>query len=149
MGTIVYGTKVKTKFAGYFGEAQECPVCHKSYARSYVRIRHWAHVDYIPLFPTKTFYFKACPICGCGTEMKKAEAKAEMTTPVSLNLEVYAKHILAKKPKGIMAADMSYELWVKDLATGEETCIETDVAKDTIKEAKKARGLKKLQIIEA
>ena len=60
--------------------------------------------------------------------------------------EVYAKHILAKKPKGAFAVDNSYELWVKDLVTGEDICIAVDITKDMVKNVKKNRGLKKLEI---
>lgn len=150
MGIIMYGTRVFTKHEGYFGEKEECPVCHKIYQKGYVKNSVWAHLNYVPLFPIKKTYFKMCPICGHGIELKSKEAKDEMLNINDLsdqNLEVYAKHILAKKPKGIMSVDTSYELWVKDILTGEEMCIATELSKDIIKRVKKERGLKKIQII--
>lgn len=148
MGMIIYGTHVFSKHEGYFGPKEECPVCHKIYAKSYVRYTSWFHISYIPLFPVKKSYFKMCPICGNGMELKNKEAKREMEqgSDPSQNFEVYAKHILAKKPKGLMATDTSYEVWVKDLVNGEETCIVSDTCKDVVKDIKKERGLKKLEI---
>lgn len=148
MGVIIYGTRVFTKLEGYYGEKEECPNCHKVYQKGYVKNSVWAHLDYLPLFPIKKVYFKMCPICGRGYELKKKEAKKEMVNSTISNqsLEVYAKHILANKPKGIMSVDNSYELWVKDLTTGEEICTASNLSKDVIKDIKKERGLKKIQI---
>ena len=89
---------------------------------------------------------KICPICGNGVELKKNEAKLEMTNSSGMSnqaFEVYANHILAKKPKSILEVDNSYELWVRDLVTGEEICIARDVSKDAVKNVKKNRWLKK------
>lgn len=148
MAMIVYGTHVFTKHMGYYGKKEECPVCRKIYSKGYVRNMVWAHLEYIPLFPVKWNYFKMCPICGRGVEMKAKQAKAEMEGAENTNqkFEVYAKHILAKKPKKLMAADTSYEVWIKDLITGEETCIVSETCKDVVKDIKKERGLKKIEI---
>lgn len=149
MALIIYGTKVFRKMVGYYGERLECGNCHRVYQRSYVKSSRWVHIDYIPLFPVKSTYLKICPVCGSGVELNKKDAKLEMN---NLNLvsnqafEVYAKHILAKKPKGAFAVDNSYELWVKDLVTGEDICIAVDITKDMVKNVKKNRGLKKLEI---
>lgn len=147
---IVYGTRVFTKLEGYFGNREECSVCHKTYQKGYVKNTVWAHLSYIPLFPIKKTYFKMCPICGNGMELKSKAAKAEMAAGAGIvssqNLEVYAKHILAKKPKKFMETDTSYEVWVKDLSTGEEVCVASDLYKDAVKDIKKERGLKQLEI---
>lgn len=93
-----------------------------------------------------------CPICGDSIEMKGKYAKAEMVVtgePETQQLETYAKHILANKPKGIMSVDNSYEFWVKDLSTGEEICVATGLTKDVVKRMKKERGLKNFKIIDA
>lgn len=151
MGMIVYGTRVFTKFKGYFGQREECPVCHKVYKKGYVRISEWAHLDYIPLFPIKKRYFRMCPVCGRGNELKSKEAKQEMIDMngmSSQNLQLFAKHILADKSKGILSIDSSYEVWVKDLFTGEEICIATKLTKDDVKDIKKGRGVKKLEILD-
>ena len=63
-------------------------------------------------------------------------------------IEIYAKHILAKKPKKFLDPDMSYEIYAKDLVSGEETLIATNVSKDVVKMLKKDRGLKKVQIFD-
>lgn len=152
MGMIMYGTKVFTKFKGYFGEREECACCHKTYKKSYVKFTTWFHIDEIPLFPVKSTYYKMCPICGDSIEMKGKYAKAEMVVtgePETQQLETYAKHILANKPKGIMSVDNSYEFWVKDLSTGEEICVATGLTKDVVKRMKKERGLKNFKIIDA
>ncbi len=78
MAVIVYGTHVFTKLAGYFGPREECPFCHRVYQKGYVKNSVWAHLEYIPLFPVKKTYFKMCPVCGRGLELKSKEAKAEM-----------------------------------------------------------------------
>ena len=149
MALIIYGTRVFRKMSGYYGERQECTNCHRIYQKGYVKNTVWVHLDYIPLFPVKKSYFKICPVCGRGIELKSKEAKMEMsnsTTMSNQNLEVYSKHILAKKPKGVLETDNSYELWVRDLVTGEEICIASDVSKDAVKNVKKNRGLKKIEI---
>lgn len=152
MAMVVYGTRVFTKFAGYFGEKEECQNCHKTYKKRYVKNTTWAHLDYIPLFPVKKTYSVMCPICGEGIELKSKEAKEDMRNPDNTDnpeIELFAKHILEKKPKGIMATDYSYELWARDVATGEEFCIATDITKDVIKNVKKTRAYKKIAIIDA
>ncbi len=151
MGMIIYGTRVFTKNAGYYGNQEECQFCHKTYKKGYVKNSVWVHLDYLPLFPVKTTYFKMCPVCGNGFELDKKTAKQEMQDrqdTTGQNLEVYAKHILADKPKGIMSVDTSYELWVKDVMTGEDICLATGLTKDNVKDTKKARGLKKLPILD-
>lgn len=147
---IVYGTRTFTKHMGYFGENTECENCHKEYPNAYVKYSTWMHICYIPLFPVKKSYYKKCPICGNGVELKSKVAKAEMKSlpKAELQLEVYAKHVLANKPKKLFATDTSYELWVKDLSSGEDICVATGITKSRVKEIKKARGLKKLEIKE-
>ena len=152
MAVIVYGTHVFTKLAGYFGPREECPVCHRVYKKGYVRITRWAHLEYIPLFPYKKTYFKMCPVCGMGVEFKNKEAKAEMAVAddgYRQDFEAYAKHVLAKKPTGLLATDNSYEFWIKDLMTGEEIRVESDITKDQVKRIKKNRGYKKVPIVNA
>lgn len=149
MGAIYYGTRTFSKFVGFYGPAQECTNCHKTYKKSYVRFNQWFHIDYIPLVPTKTIYFKSCPICGNGFELRKQDAKAEMqagsdgTTQI---LEPHAKHILANKPKGILKADNSYELWLKDQVSGEDILIASEITKEDLKKFKKERGYKKIPV---
>ena len=152
MGMIIYGTKVFTKFKGYFGEREECACCHKTYKKSYVKFTTWFHIDELPLFPVKSTYYKMCPICGDSIEIKGKYAKAEMVVtgePETQQLETYAKHILANKPKGFMSVDSSYEFYVKDLSTDEEICVATNLTKDMVKDMKKERGLKNFKIIDA
>ena len=147
----VYGTKVFTKCMGSYGQEESCPACGKRYKQSFVRCSKWAHLDYIPIFPMKKTYEKICPICGLGVTLTNKEAKAEMAASQkdeSQHIEIYAKHILAKKPKKLMEADQSYEIWARDLNTNEETRLAFDVSKEIVKETKKARGLKKINIID-
>lgn len=77
-----------------------------------------------------------------GRRIKRKEAKAEMlnSKDEEQRLDTYAKHILAKKPKGIMSVDTSYELYVKDLNKNEEICVVSGITKDTVKEMKKIEG---------
>lgn len=150
MGTFYYGTRVFSKLLGYYGEAEECPVCHRTYQKGYVKYNKWAHLNFIPIIPTGKRYYAVCPICGNDKELDKKEAKAVIkntTTPSNQSFNVYAKHIMANKPKGILADDTSYELWVKDLVSNEEVCVATDFTKDTLKDMKLERGLKKIKII--
>lgn len=151
MAVIVYGTHVFTKLMGYYGQREECPACHRVYKKGYVRYTSWAHLEYIPLFPVKKRYFKMCPACGRGMELKSKEAKAEMQNDdgTRQEFEAYAKHILAKKPSGIMSVDNSYEFWVKDLVSGQEILLESDITKDMVKRIKKNMGFKKVPIIKA
>lgn len=151
MGLILYGTRCFTKFEGYYGEKEECPHCHKIYKSAYVKNNKWFHIDYLPIIPIKKTYFKMCPICSYGTELNSKEGKKEMlnsTDSSQQKLETYVKHVLIKKPTGMMSVDTSYELWVKDLITGEEICVASDLTKSTIKEMKKVRGLKEIKIID-
>ena len=149
MAFIIYGTRVFRKMVGYYGAREECSNCHRIYQKGYVKSSRWVHIDYIPLFPVKSTYLKICPVCGSGLELNKKTAKLEMNNSNFISnqaFEVYAKHILAKKPKSILEVDNSYELWVRDLVTGEEICIAVDITKDMVKNVKKNRGLKKLEI---
>ncbi len=47
-----------------------------------------------------------------------------------------------------MATDASYEFWVKDLSTGEEILVASEITKDMVKRMKKSRGYKKFSIID-
>lgn len=149
MATVYYGTRVFSKFVGFYGPKMECPKCHRTYKYSYVKFSSWFHIYYLPLVPTKTVYFKSCPICGAGYELKKKEAVLEIKAGSDgefQGLEPHAKHVLANKPKGIMKADNSYELWVKDLATGEDILVASEITKGELKNFKKERGYKKVPI---
>lgn len=152
MGMIIYGTKVFTKQMGFFGEKKVCSNCGREYKELYVKYTTWAHLNEVPLFPVKSRFYRMCPICGNTTaELNGKEAKAEMINGADLaeqNIEIYAKHILANKPKGILSVDQSYELWVKDVVSGEEICVASEIMKDDAKRAKKERGYKKLPIID-
>ena len=93
-----------------------------------------------------------CPICGDSVGLKGKQAKSEMVATDATEtqqLEAYAKHILANKPKGFMSVDSSYEFYVKDLSTNEEICVATNLTKDMVKDMKKERGLKNFKIIDA
>lgn len=149
MAMFIYGTKSFTKNMGFYGPAEECPCCHKSYSKTYVKISTWAHLDYIPLFPVKFRYFKSCPICGIGVELTSKEGKAEMQTngaAQNQNITYFGRHILKNKPKGLLATDTSFEFWAKDGVTGEEFCISQGISKDVIKNMKKMRGVKNLPV---
>lgn len=152
MAVIVYGTHVFTKLAGYYGPREECSVCHRVYKKGYVRNTVWAHLEYIPLFPVKKTYFKMCPVCGMGVELKNKEAKAEMSVAddgYRQDFEPYVKHVLANKPTGLFSTDNSYEFWIRDLMTGEEIRVESDITKDQVKQIRKSRGYKKVPIVNA
>ena len=71
-----------------------------------------------------------------------------VTDPEPQQLKVYAKHILANKPKGFLETDNSYELWVRDEISGEDILLLNQTTKDVIKNVKKNRGLKILPIVE-
>ena len=151
MAIFIYGTKAFTSFKGYYGQKEECEHCHRVYKKGYMKINRWVHIDYIPFFPIGGGYFKYCPICGNGVNLKSKEAKQEMngvTDPESQQLKVYAKHILANKPKGFLETDNSYELWVRDEISGEDILLLNQTTKDVVKNVKKNRGLKILPIVE-
>lgn len=148
MAVIVYGTHVFTKLAGYFGPKEECPFCQKTYQKGYVKNTIWAHLEYIPLFPVKIKYFKMCPVCGRGVELKNKEAKAEMSSGDGCcqELQPYAKHITANKPAGLMSKDNSYQFWIKDALSGEEMLVASELTRKDLKQIKKARGYKKFPL---
>lgn len=148
MALIVYGTHVFTKFKGYYGRREECPICHKVYSKGYVHYMKWAHIEFIPIFPVKNRYIKMCPICGNGIELKSKQAKEEMNSLESItqNFEVYAKRINIINPQTGRATNTIFEVWVRDLSNGEETCIASDTSQKIVKTVKKARGLKNIQI---
>ena len=142
-----YGVHVFPKFMGYFGQIEECEHCHKRYKKSMIRLSKWAHFDYLPIFPCGTEYFYACPVCGAGKRMKKAEAKAILeapSDPSQQNIQIYAKHVAANPGD----RKTSYELWMRDLVTGEDLCIRNNLNKAMVKQEKKNRGLKELAIVE-
>ncbi|MEE3342886.1 MAG: hypothetical protein VZS44_02225 [Bacilli bacterium] len=146
---FVYGTKILTKFKGYFGAKEECPNCHKTYTPAFVKVKTWAHFDYLPIFPIKTRYYKMCPVCGVNHELKTKEAKPLMINKdENQNTKVYIKHVLHNKPEKKLQTDTSYELWFKDNITNEELCVSTGLTKKDIKTIKKNRGLKTIDIID-
>ena len=145
MTMVVYGSHVFPKFVGYFGEKVLCPNCHKTYKPAYVKNSVWGHIYYIPLIPLKTYYNKICPVCGYGDMLKKKDAMVEMAKPTDdsrQEFQYYAKHILANKSTKMLQADTSYEIYAKDLVSGEETCILAGVPKGRVKGVKKMFGLK-------
>lgn len=149
---FVYGVHVFTKNLGYFGNIEECPHCHRAYKKELVRAKKWAHFDYIPIFPVGSSYTLTCPICGAGKELKKQQAKDIMngpTDPRQQSIQAYGKHVLAKKPQKALKTDRSFELWTRDMLTGEDLCIKTDLTRDQLKQEKKKRGLKEFTIIDA
>ena len=93
---------------------------------------------------------KGNPICGNGIELKAKEAKAEMASGSinDQNIQIYAKHFNANKPKGLLAVDTNYEVWVKDVNTGEDIGLVNNIDKDFIKSLKKERGIKIIPIRE-
>lgn len=93
-----------------------------------------------------------CPVCGRGVELKNKEAKAEMAVGSDgqrQEFEAYVKHILSNKPTGMFSTDNSYEFWIKDLVSGEEIRVASQITKDEVKKMKKGRGYKKVPIINA
>lgn len=144
---IEYGTTTFAKNYGYFGEKEECLNCHKTYVPEFIRMKTWAHLSMVPIFPMKTRYYKSCPVCGASHELKSSEAKPLMVNQnTEQSLTPYIKHVLKNKPtKGV---DTSYEVWVKDNVTGEEFCVRTGVMKNQIKDIRKDRGLKKIETVE-
>ena len=148
---VVYGTHVFTKFLGYFGQPEECAQCHKKYKKSMVRVKRWAHLEFIPIFPCGSSYFYSCPICGFGTELKKKDGKAIIEAPSDphqQNIQIYAKHVAANRPTKKFAVDSSYELWARDLITGEDFCVRNGQTRDNLKSEKKSRGLKDIPVVE-
>lgn len=150
MAMVVYGMHVFPKFVGYFGEKQLCPNCQKTYKPAYIKNSVWGHIYYIPLLPIRTYYNRICPICGYGDMLKKKEAIVEMSTPTDgsrQEFQYYAKHILANKPTKMLQSDTSYDIYAKDLVSGEEVCIASGVTKNRIKDIKKQFGLKETPAI--
>ncbi len=135
---------------GYLGQEESCGACGRTYKKALMKYTSWFHIYYIPLIPYKKTYFNMCPICGAGYDVDKNTAKSLIQAGGvgHPGFEVFAKHILANKQKGLFKADTSYELWVKDLATGEEICIEQNIEKERVNEVKRVRGLKKVPIID-
>ena len=149
MGTIVYGTKTFSKNMGYYGPKELCIGCGRTYKTAIVKYTSWFHIDYLPIIPTKKKFFKMCPVCGAATELQKDNAKQLISKADNegfAGFEALARHIMADKPKGILATDNSYQIWVKDLSTGEEICVQSNATKEDIKQFKLERGYKKLPI---
>ena len=146
---IIYGDYVFTKHKGYFGEPEECPNCHKVYSPAFVKNSTWVHVGYIPIFRTKVRFYKMCPFCGADHELKKKEVKTLMVHENKEQSVVpYIKHVLANRPNNKwFNTDKSYELWVKDNLTNENLCLSSGLTKEQVKNIRKHRGLKRLEII--
>ncbi len=133
MAVIVWGTHVFNSNKGFHGDKVKCPNCDRVYAPSYVKSAYWFHLEFIPLIPYKSTYFKACPICGYGVELKGKEGKAEvkeLPEVTDQQFEPYVNHILANKPKGLLKTDNSFEFHVKDLTSGEDICVKQNMTKD-------------------
>lgn len=150
MAVIFWGTHVFNSFKGYYGDKITCPNCNKTYAPSYVKSSRWFHLEFIPLFPCGSSYYKTCPICGCGDKLKGKEGREDIKTKAQVTdqrLEPYVNHVLANKPKGFLKTDTSYEFHVKDLNTGEDFCVKRGIDKSEVNNIKKARAYKSLPII--
>lgn len=73
-----------------------CPNCSNLAQWSFVRIRTWFALFFIPVFPYKTLYMNMCPVCKHGLEtdgeaqsrlLKLASVEAEMAQSRLLKLE--------------------------------------------------------------
>ena len=145
---FVYGTRKFIKFCGYYGQPETCLNCNRTYSKAFVKVTTWAHFDYIPLFPMGTSYLRLCPVCAAGVEINKNSAKELMVNKnETQRIYLYGKHYLKNHPAGLIHPEISYELWMRDLSTNEESCVFTHIRKDQIKNIKKSLGIKKLEII--
>lgn len=148
---VFWGTHVFTRFVGFSGDNSACRNCGLGYKKRIVKESHWAHFEYIPLFPVNIKYQIICPVCGNRYTVDHIDMVLDfepLKSDPQPDIEVYAKHILAKKPDGAFKTDYSYELWAKDLHTGNETRLGTNCTKTNVNNFKKNLGYKKLEIIE-
>jgi len=51
-----------------------CQRCQRPSAHAVVKLRTWFTLFFIPLFPVGVKYATACPMCGVGTRIDKAQA---------------------------------------------------------------------------
>lgn len=148
---IVWGTHVFTKLVGYSGDRSACRHCNLGYMKRIVKEYRWAHFEYIPLFPVGSKYHIICPVCGNRFTVDFEDMIRDFE-PLKSNpqpdIEIYAKHILAKKPDGVFKADHSYELWARDLNNGNEIRVGGDLTKQNVNNFKKNLGYKKIEIKE-
>ena len=150
MAIIFWGTHVFHSFVGYYGNKVMCQHCGRVYAPSYVKYVSWFHLEFIPLIPYETTYFKSCPVCGYGVKLKGKEGREELKYSHEVKdqrLEPYVNHYIADKPKGLMKTDNSYEFHVKDLVTGEDITVSRNITKSDVNSIKKSRAYKKLPVI--
>jgi len=141
MGTVVYGTYHFTKLMGYFGNPEQCSNCGRTYKKAVVKDTRWGHLDYIPLLPMGTKYILGCPICGDDEPIDKKTATTYMNDPnpsCPQELKPYIKYDKAAKYR---------EFDIKDVLSGEEICVASDITKSQAKDIAKIRGFKKVETI--
>lgn len=151
MIVVFWGTHVFTRLVGFSGDRSICSDCELGYKKRVIKESHWVHFEYIPLFPIKSKYHIVCPVCGKRRTVEIIDMVYDFV-PLKYDpqpdIEIYAKHILAKKPDGWFETDYSYELWARDLRTGNVICVGTNCTKKNVKNFKKNLGYKKIEIIE-
>ena len=145
MAVFYYGVESFKKVFGPKGDPEECPFCHKTYQKTYVKFNKWGHLDYIPLIPMGADYYSFCPVCFNGgklvkDEKKKAKATVKDKSAPTTNLV----------PKGINhKAEKTWDLILEDKNSGETFNIVTGVKKSEYKQVKKNRFYKKIEEVEA
>lgn len=66
---VIYGTKVFEKKLGRSKTMIRCEHCHNEAFWSYLRMRRWVTLYYIPIFPVRSHNVFRCPACNYGIEV--------------------------------------------------------------------------------
>ena len=73
---FIFGYHPITKIEGPVEEL-ECPNCHNTKHWLLGKMTYFINVFFIPLIPTKTEYFKVCPICKFRKEVTREDYSKE------------------------------------------------------------------------
>jgi len=84
---IIWGTKPFQKILGHL-QACNCGNCNNVVPFRVIRIWTWFTLFWIPLFPIFTSYVITCPICSCGTKVKKTIALSELEKATTSTYQV-------------------------------------------------------------
>lgn len=69
---FIFGYHPITKIEGPV-EEHECPNCHNTKHWLLGKMTYFVNVFFIPLIPTKTEYFKVCPVCKFRNDITREE----------------------------------------------------------------------------
>ncbi len=132
---IVFGMHHFRKITGHYGQAETCPQCGCTYQKSFIKESRWIHVYFIPMIPAGSRYYKVCPVCYAGEEIKRKQAKEEMKAFPPVAQDLYPR-------VNYHTSSGKYDILLEDHNSGQIYTLCHNADKKRIKQIKKDRFYK-------